>query len=83
MFTQKVKNWFENHVGTTPKNAHGVEVRRTVGQWEAIIKKFLKEFNPFGKTAEQLEFAWSNLKWWPQTIEDFVYKVNQSVVALG
>ena len=82
---KKGRIWFENHVGTTPKNVHGVEGRRTVGQWEDIIKKFLKEFNPFGKTAEQLEFAWSNLKWWPQkeTIEDFVYKVNQLAVALG
>ena len=48
-------------------------------------KKTVKRFHPLGRTTEQLEFKWNNLKWSPQleSIEDYVQKINQLATALG
>ena len=48
-------------------------------------RKLCKKINPLGRTTEQLEFKWNNLKWSPQleSIEDYVQKINQLATALG
>ena len=48
-------------------------------------KKTIKRFHKLGRTTEQLEFKWSNLRWSPQleSIEDYVQKINQLATALG
>ena len=75
----RARIWFETHVGPTPRNVDGHEVKRTVAQWQEILKDFARNFHPLGKTTEQLEMAWNNLRWQPsiESIEDFAEKVNQ------
>ena len=48
-------------------------------------RKLCKRFHPLGRTTEQLEFKWNNLKWSPklESIEDYVQKINQLATALG
>ena len=48
-------------------------------------RKLCKKIHPLGRTTEQHEFNWNNLKWSPQleSIEDYVQKINQLATALG
>ena len=75
----RARIWFETHVGPTPRDADGHEVQRTAAEWQQILKDFARNFHPLGKTTEQLEVAWNNLKWLPkiESIEDFANKVTQ------
>ena len=79
--TLKARDWFQNHVGD-PRIAPNL---RTVAQYEEILKNFLRAFHPLGKTKEQLEMSWTNLKWaYPtENIEDFARKVRQLANVLG
>ena len=48
----------------------------------SVVKKC---FHPMGKTTEQLEMAWANIKWNPTTesTEEFVSKIKQLATVLG
>ena len=59
----KARDWFQTHVG--PPRA--VEKRRSKVEYEQLLKDFIKCFHPVGKTTEQLEMAWVNIKWNPTT----------------
>ena len=48
-----------------------------------LRKLYIKRFHPLGRITEQLEFKWNNLKWSPQSIEDYVQKIIQLATALG
>ena len=82
---KEARSYFETHIGPTPTNEEGVEVQRTIAEWNKIKENFVKRFHPLGRTTEQLEFKWNSLKWSPQleTIEDCVQKINQLATALG
>ena len=82
---KKARAWFENHVGPTPTDEDGRPKPRSVEQWDQILLDFVRAFHPLGKTNEQLEVAWSNLKWSPtvEDIEDYVEKIHQLAVLLG
>ena len=81
----EARSYFETHIGPTPTNEEGVEVQRTIGEWNKTKENFIKRFHPLGRTTEQLEFKWNNLKWSLQleSIEDYVQKINQLATALG
>ena len=66
-------DWFQTHVGPPRTAAHG----RSKAEYEQLLKDFKKCFHPMGKTTEQLEMAWANIKWNPTTesIEEFVSKI--------
>ena len=66
------------------KKARTEEVQRTIAEWNKIKENFIKRFHPLGRTTEQLEFKWNNLKWSPQleSIKDYVQKINQLATAL-
>ena len=83
---KEARSYFETHIGPTSKNAEGVKVQRTIAECDKIKEKILlKKFHPLGRTTEQLEFKWNNLKWFSQleSIEDYVQKINQLATALG
>ena len=82
---KEARNYFETHIGTTLTNEEGVKVQRTIAKWNKIKENFVKRFHPLGRTIEQLEFKWNNLKWSLQleSIEDYVQKINQLATALG
>ena len=82
---KEARSYFETHIGPTPKNKEGLKVQRTNTEWNKIKENIIKRFHPLGRTTEQLEFKWSNLKWSPQleSIEDYVQKINQLATALG
>ena len=82
---KEARSYFETHIGPTPTNEEGVKVQRTIAEWNKIKENFIKRFHLLGRTTEQLEFKWSNLKWSPQleSIEDDVQKINQLATALG
>ena len=81
---KEARSYFETHIGLTQTNEEGVEVPRAIDEWNKIKENFIKRFHPLGRTMEQLEFKWSNLKWSPQleSIEDYVQKINQLATAL-
>ena len=74
---KEARSYFETHIG--------VEVQRTIAEWNKIKENFIKRFHPLGRTTEQLEFKWNNLKWSPhlESIEENVQKINQLATALG
>ena len=82
---KEARSYFETHIGPTPTNEEGVKVQRTIAEWNKIKENFVKRFHPLGRTTEQLEFKWNNLKWSPQlkSIEDYVQKIHQLATALG
>ena len=59
---KEARSYFETHIGLTPTNEEGVEVQRTIAEWNKIKENFIKRFHPLCRTAEQLELRWSNLK---------------------
>ena len=54
-------------------------------EWDTDPSDFKKCCHPMGKTTEQLEMAWANIKWNPTTesIEEFVSKIKQLATVLG
>ena len=82
---KEARSYFEIHIGQTPTNEEGVKVQRTIAEWNKIKENFIKRFHPLGRTTEQLEFKWNNLKWSPQieSIEGYEQKINQLATALG
>ena len=82
---KEARSYFETHIGPTPTNEEGVKVQKTIADWNKIKENFVKRFHPLGRTTEQLEFKWNNLKWSPQleSIKDYVQKINQLATALG
>ena len=82
---KEARIYFETHIGPISTNEEGVEVQRTIAEWTKIRENFKKRFHPLGRTTEQLEFKWNNLKWSPQLelTEDYVQKINQLATALG
>ena len=82
---KEARSYFETHISPTPTNEEGVKVQRTIAEWNKIKENFVKRFHPLGRTTEQLEFKWNNLKCSPQleSIEDYVQKINQLATALG
>ena len=82
---KEARSYLETHIGPTPTNEEGVKVQRTIVEWNKIKENFVKRFHPLGRTPEQLEFKWNNLKWSPklESIEDYVQKINQLATALG
>ena len=82
---KEARSYFETHIGPTPTNEEGAKVQRTIAEWNEIKENFVKRFHLLGRTTEQLEFKWNNLKWSPQleSIEDYVQKINQLATALG
>ena len=82
---KEARSYFETNIGPTPINEEGVKVQRKIAEWNKIKEIFIKRFHPLGRTTEQLEFKWNNLKWSPQleSIEDYVQKINQIATALG
>ena len=81
---KEARSYFETHIGPTPTSEEGVEVQRSIAEWNQIKENFIKRFHPLGRTTEQLEFKRNNLKWSPQleSIEDYVQKINQLATAL-
>ena len=79
--SSKARDWFQTHVGPPRAADHG----RSKAEYEQLLKDFKKCFHPMGKTTEQLEMAWANIKWNPTTenIEEFVSKIKQLATALG
>ena len=77
----KARDWFQTHVGPPRAADHG----RSKAEHEQLLKDFKKCFHPMGKTTEQLEMAWANIKWNPTTesIEEFVSKIKQLATVLG
>ena len=77
----KARDWFQTHVGPPRAADHG----RSKAEYEQLLKDFKKCFHPMGKTTEQLEMAWANIKWNPTTesIEEFVSKIKQLATVLG
>ena len=63
---KEARSYFEIHIGPTPTNEEGIEVQRTIAEWNKIKENFMKRFHSLGRTTEQLEFKWNNLKWSPQ-----------------
>ena len=82
---KEARSYFETHIGPTPTNKKGVQVQRTIAEWDKIKEIFIKRFHPLGRTTEQRECKWNNLKWSQQleSIEDYVQKVNQLATAWG
>ena len=62
---KETRSYFETHIGPTPTNEEGVKVQRTISEWNKIKENFIKRFHPLGRTTEQLEFKWNNLKMVP------------------
>ena len=56
--SNKARNWFQTHVGPPRAVEHG----RSKAEYEQLLKDFKKCFHPMGKTTEQLEMAWANIK---------------------
>ena len=83
--TKKLEAILKLILAQTPINEEGVKVQRKIAEWNKIKEIFIKRFHPLGRTTEQLEFKWNNLKWSPQleSIEDYVQKINQIATALG
>ena len=79
--SSKARDWFQTHVGPPKAADHG----RSKAEYEQLLKDFKKCFHPMGKTTEQLEMAWANIKWNPTTesIEEFVSKIKQLATVLG
>ena len=79
--SSKARDWFQTHVGPPRAADHG----RSKAEYEQLLKDFKKCFHPMGKTTEQLEMAWANIKWNPTTesIEEFVSKIKQVATVLG
>ena len=79
--SSKARDWFQTHVGPPRAADHG----RSKAEYEQLLKDFKKCFHPMGKTTEQLEMAWANIKWNPTTesIEEFVSKIKQLATVLG
>ena len=59
--TRKLEAILKSHIGPTPTNAEGVEVQRTIAEWNKIKENFIKRFHPLSRTTEQLEFKWNYL----------------------
>ena len=59
----KARDWFQTHVGPPRAADHG----RSKAEYEQLLKDFKKCFHPMGKTTEQFEMAWANIKWNPTT----------------
>ena len=78
--SSKARDWFQTHVGPPRAADHG----RSKAEYEQLLKDFKKCFHPMGKTTEQLEMAWANIKWNPTTesIEEFVSKIKQLATVL-
>ena len=79
--SSKARDWFQTHVGPPRAVEHG----RSKAEYEQLLKDFKKCFHPMGKTTEQLEMAWANIKWNPTTksIEEFVSKIKWLATVLG
>ena len=57
----------------------------TKAQYDALLKDFGKCVHSVGKTTEQFEMAWANIKWNPtdESTEEFGSKVKQLTTVLG
>ena len=55
--SSKARDWFQTHIGPPRAVEHG----RSKAEYEQLLKDF-KCFHPMGKTTEQLEMAWANIK---------------------
>ena len=56
--SSKARDWFQTHVGPPRAADHG----RSKAEYEQLLKDFKKCFHPMGKTTEQLEMAWAQMK---------------------
>ena len=61
--SSKARDWFQTHVGPPRAVEHG----RSKAEYEQLLKDLKKCFHPVGKTTEQPEMAWANIKWNPTT----------------
>ena len=75
---KEARSYFETYIGPTQTNEDGIEVQRSIAEWNKIKENFIKRFHPLSRTTVQLEFKWNNLKWSPQieSIGDYVQKIN-------
>ena len=58
--SSKARDWFQTHVGPPRAVEHG----RSKVEYEQLLKDLKKCFHPMGKTTEQREMAWANMKVW-------------------
>ena len=54
---KEARSYFETHIGPTPTNEEGVEVQRTIAEWNKIKENFIKDSTHL---AEQLNNLNSN-----------------------
>ena len=83
--TKKLEAILKLTLAQHQKDEESVQVQRTIAEWNKIKENFVKRFHPLGRTTEQLEFKWNNLKWSQQleSIEEKEQKINQLATALG